>query len=280
LQLKEGVSEDLYVAKLSTLVGNINACSANESDQMLAYYQEYLQVLLSAHSVTWYAAYKGAYGRELWQTTIMNGWKVVDVACPLGTERAFAEAAKSYFKKAREEGDIDPQVTHSVETAGETRVKLIGDVASPEQWSQHWMSERLKLQGVGERMVGTFTLSDESESYFLVDRPPQAEPFSEDNRRVFFDALISFPRLHHWLFLERGLVSPAKRPLSPREREVLNKLLTAMSEKDIADAMSLSQGTVHNYVSDIYKKFNVQSRYELIQLWLQPIANTSMSAMK
>lgn len=266
------------MTKLPTWVSRINACSANQSAQMLAYYQEHLQVLLSGHRVTWYAAYKGAYGRELWQTRIMGGWKVVDVVFPLGSDHNFTEAAKAYFKKAREEGDLDPQVKHSVETAGQSRVKLIGDAISPEQWAQHWMRERLLSQGIGERMVGAFTLSDESESYFLVDRPPGAQPFNEDDRRTFFDALISFPRLHQWLFLERGLVSPAIRPLSPREREVLNRLLTAASEKDIADEMKLSPGTVHNYVGDIYKKFNVQSRYQLIQLWLQPVAALSTGA--
>lgn len=137
------------------------------------------------------------------------------------------------------------------------------------------MKPWLERQGVGERMVGAFTLSDKSESYFLVDRQPNSPAFTEADRQLFYELLISFPRLHYWLFLERGLVAPAHRPLSPRERQVLNLLMGPMSELEIAQSLALSKGTVHNYIGNIYKNFVVSSRYELIQLWLKPVSAVS-----
>ena len=238
---------------------------------MIELYQRHLQEQLSAHQVLWYAAYKGAFGKELWQTKLMQGWKVVDIGFPIGFDGNLSDEIKAYFKKAQESGNVDPQVELSVQSAGKSRVHLLHDAVAKEGWQDHWMKPWLERQGVGERMVGCFTLSDESESYFLVDRPPNSPPFKEGDRNAFYELLVSFPRLHYWLFLERGLVAPALRPLSPREREVLGLLMGPMSEKDISESLGLSKGTVHNYIGDIYKNYSVSSRYELVQLWLQPV---------
>jgi DNA-binding CsgD family transcriptional regulator len=56
--------------------------------------------------------------------------------------------------------------------------------------------------------------------------------------------------------------------LSPREREVLWKLLSGRGEKEIATDMCLSQNTVHHYVKAIYKRLGVSSRVELLARWL------------
>ena len=163
----------------------------------------------------------------------------------------------------------------SVKSAGKSRVHLLHDAVAKEDWREHWMKPWLERQGVGERMVGAFTLSDESESYFLIDRAPNSPAFTEADRQLFYKLLVSFPRLHYWLFLERGLVAPAQRPLSPRERQVLSLLMGPMPEQEIAQSLELSKGTVHNYIGDIYKNYAVSSRYELVQLWLQPISAIS-----
>ena len=229
---------------LSTLVQEIHSFAAHDSEQMLASYQRYVQKLLNAEKVTWYAAYRGDYGRELWQTRVMDNWKVVDITFPIGMKRNRIEEMKAYFKKAQEENAVDPQVELAITGAGRTRVDLLSDAVAPEDWQNHWMHDHLEKQGVGERMVGAFHLADDSESYVLVDRAINDAPFGEQGRQLLYDALISFPRLHYWLFLERGLVTPAQRPFSPRERDVLRMLLAPGSEEDIADQLKLSKGTV------------------------------------
>lgn len=50
--------------------------------------------------------------------------------------------------------------------------------------------------------------------------------------------------------------------LSPREITVLHKLAIGMRNKDIAEALFLSEGTVKNYISSIYSKLNVRGRRE------------------
>jgi DNA-binding CsgD family transcriptional regulator len=52
--------------------------------------------------------------------------------------------------------------------------------------------------------------------------------------------------------------------LSPTQRKVLRHVLAAKSQKEIAAAMNLSAGTVHNYVTRLLKLFRVHSTAELI----------------
>lgn len=253
---------------LSPLIDQINACGARDTVKMLALYQQYLQQLLGGFQPIWIAAYKRPFGRRLWHVKLMDDWKVVDAIFPIGDDRQYAIELKRYFKEALEKGGIDPQMTFSIEQAGKTRVARTGDAISAEQWSQHWMCERLLNEGVIDRMVGTYTLSDYAESYITIDRAVGEQPFSEEDAQRFYQALNLFPRLHYLLFLERGLIGPATEPLSPRQQDIVHLLLEPLSEQAIAEQLQLSKGTVHNYIIDIYKIFNVSSRYELIQLWL------------
>lgn len=50
--------------------------------------------------------------------------------------------------------------------------------------------------------------------------------------------------------------------LSPREMTVLHKLASGLRNQDIAEALSLNEGTVKNYISTIYSKLNVKGRQE------------------
>ena len=253
---------------LAPLIAQIHACNARDTGKMIALYQQYLEQILSGFQPTWIAAYKGDFGRKLWHVKLMDGWVVADAIFPVGNDKQFTAEIKQYFKAALEKGGIDPQMTFSIKNVGNTRVARTGDAVSAEEWSQHWMRERLLNEGVSDRMVGTYTLNDCAESYIIIDRAVGEEPFSEQDAQNFYQALKLFPRLHYLLFLERGLVSPATTPLSPRQQDIVRLLLEPLSEHDIADRLQLTKGTVHNYIVDMYKIFNVSSRYEFVQLWL------------
>ncbi|MBX3191741.1 MAG: helix-turn-helix transcriptional regulator [Labilithrix sp.] len=53
-------------------------------------------------------------------------------------------------------------------------------------------------------------------------------------------------------------------PFPPREREVLEWLLTGASQKEIAQQLGLSVHTVRQYVKNLYKRLGVSSRAELM----------------
>ena len=52
------------------------------------------------------------------------------------------------------------------------------------------------------------------------------------------------------------------------QRRVLALLLTDKPEKEIAHDLSLTPGSAHQYVVEIYRKFRVNSRAGLMALWI------------
>jgi DNA-binding NarL/FixJ family response regulator len=61
----------------------------------------------------------------------------------------------------------------------------------------------------------------------------------------------------------------AGEPLSRRQRQTLELLLSGNAEKQIATHLSISKNTVHVYVKSLYKRFGVCSRGELLARWVQ-----------
>jgi DNA-binding CsgD family transcriptional regulator len=56
--------------------------------------------------------------------------------------------------------------------------------------------------------------------------------------------------------------------LPRRQREVLDRLLRGDSEKQVATALGISSHTVHVYAKQLYRKFGVAARSELMALWV------------
>lgn len=63
--------------------------------------------------------------------------------------------------------------------------------------------------------------------------------------------------------------TPEAESLSPRETEVLDYLVKGYSYKEVAEAMSISYGTVHTHIERIYKKLHVQSRAQAVARYLR-----------
>ena len=52
--------------------------------------------------------------------------------------------------------------------------------------------------------------------------------------------------------------------LTPREIEILYKITEAHNNSEIAKALMVSESTVHKHIENIYRKFNVHNRVQLI----------------
>lgn len=57
--------------------------------------------------------------------------------------------------------------------------------------------------------------------------------------------------------------------LSPRQRETLELLLDGLSEKEAAAEMGLKQSTVHSYIVELHRHFDVRSRGELLSYFVR-----------
>lgn len=61
----------------------------------------------------------------------------------------------------------------------------------------------------------------------------------------------------------------AADPLTPREKEILELVATGYANKEIADQLGLTTGTVCWYLNAIYRKLHVQSRIQAVTKYQQ-----------
>ena len=62
--------------------------------------------------------------------------------------------------------------------------------------------------------------------------------------------------------------SGSEHQLSPRETNILNMISKGKTNKEIAKALYISEKTVRNYTSTLFKKINVHNRTEAARYWL------------
>ena len=58
-------------------------------------------------------------------------------------------------------------------------------------------------------------------------------------------------------------------PLTDRERDVLRLMASGIGNREIADALLLSEGTVKNHISSIFSKLGVNDRTKAVLYALQ-----------
>lgn len=258
---------------LSQLIIKIQNCSVIETKKMFALYQDYLCRLLSGSSLIWIASYRGDYGRKLWKTEFFNNWKLMEMTFLVdGNPECIAAMEADYYQMSLNHG-LDPITEYAIKTAGKTRVYRREDILTNSEWSKHWLKEELwDKHNIGDRIIGIFSVDSQSESFLSIQRPIGSPPFNLDDKKILYQAMQEFSRMHHLLLLERGLTKQSKSPLSPRQQELVKLMFTPLTEKEIASKMGISQVTVHGYITDLYKNFNVKNRLEIIQLWLNPFS--------
>ena len=70
-----------------------------------------------------------------------------------------------------------------------------------------------------------------------------------------------------------NMMTPARPPrLTPREEEIVGAILSADSNKQIAEKLGISEQSVKNRLTKLYRKFNVGSRLQLMRLLMKSSA--------
>ncbi len=183
------------------LLRQIHSASYIQTRKIFQLLQCYLQSAIAADRVTWLAAYRGALPKNSWQVNVLKGWKVVDLIFPKGVDRQPKEVIEEYRKLSSQKG-IDPMTSLAIESAGQTRVHRCVDSIPQKEWAGSWINEKLSSDGIAERMLGVYTLSDYAESYLIVDRESGNSGFSDADALNLYQLLHKTPRLHYLLFLE------------------------------------------------------------------------------
>jgi DNA-binding CsgD family transcriptional regulator len=148
-----------------------------------------------------------------------------------------------------------------------TRRQLVADPA----WyrSDAWQKYRRPV-GIDNQLTSVYQVSnDGAVSVIALLRGSNEREFSPRERR-----LLSFFHGELGRLIGRSLVGATEAGadrLPPRLRQTLAYLLEGDSEKQLAARLALSQATIHQYVTALYRHFGVGSRAQLLALVIKRI---------
>jgi DNA-binding CsgD family transcriptional regulator len=214
-----------------------------------------------------------------------NAWwlAAVRVACagaddPLKSWRAGAirylhesPCDRAFFKQARvllEVGAIDESTQANMRGVGTFRVNALHDIVSPAWFDSPFYHVAYKARGIHDAIFVGCPVSDQAECIFGFHRQGERPSrFHARDRETLAYALRGLRWFQRRILLDRGLLL-ARQPLTETERRVLHSLLTGVAERLIALRLGLAPPTTHNHITTIYRKFGVNSRAELMALWL------------
>lgn len=122
-------------------------------------------------------------------------------------------------------------------------------------------------RGFHDPCIVFFPVNEDYESMFNFQRVGVARDFTAAEEAIAAYALRGIKWFHRQFALSHGLLI-AESPLSPTQREITRHLLTDRSEKQIADAVGKPLAATHKYITEIFRKFGVNSRAGLMAVWL------------
>jgi DNA-binding CsgD family transcriptional regulator len=163
---------------------------------------------------------------------------------------------------------LDPATGVLARSSGCVRAVLQRDVMAPRAWERASIFELLDASRISDRLIGGRPVADDVEMLLVMYRHCSEPRFGEDERQCLEMLMAALAGVGRRIALAHGFID-ARRPLTRRERETLHHLLAGRSEKQIAAAMDLSERTLHHRVTALFHKFDVQSRAELMALFLR-----------
>ncbi|HZZ70923.1 MAG TPA: LuxR C-terminal-related transcriptional regulator [Pirellulales bacterium] len=143
---------------------------------------------------------------------------------------------------------------------GNLRTIVRNNVISDAEWPT--LAADFHARGIGEFLMSMYPLGGGGFSAIGIHRRLGKPAFAERERAIVH---IVFQNVD-WIHRDGADLALAKKAVrfAPREREVLLLLLRGDSQKLIASKLDLSQHTVGDYMKQIYRHFDVNSRGELL----------------
>lgn len=192
------------------------------------------------------------------------GWRPVYTLGMADDGRVLDDVAEKHLRRG--EYADDPSAKATVTDAGRRRAYLRRELVDDETFPRTPLGKRLRALGAVDRLIGVQPIARDLETVVYLDRS-RGGPFSTKERRVLFEGLRGLGPLLTCLTRGAGYVD-CTEPLTPRERVVLRMLLTGRREADIALDLDMGRRSLHQRVVNIYRKFGVGSRPQLMALWL------------
>lgn len=223
---------------------------------------EHIATRFDCHHFGLIVAYKSYPGED----SPMRGWRPAQVHNI--TSSTTQSTSVDQWSKDIENLSKDISTTTLITYEGKHRTLLREDIMGDAPWSDAVCYESFMFFGTEDRLVSGLPITPMVEVYLLFDRSGDVAPF-DHHARDYIHAVVSGLVPYGRRFAISFGLYDGLTPLTPRERQVLLFLLEHYSEKEIAALLGLTRQTVHQYVVSIYRKFQVNSRPEIVALWLE-----------
>jgi len=151
--------------------------------------------------------------------------------------------------------------------AGIFRSFRLRDVMRPAWFEEEFYQAFHASRGFHDQCFVIFPVHEDYESLFSFQRVGVKKDFTAGEEALARYALRGIKWFHRQLALSHGLLI-AEAPLSPTQRQITQLLLTERSEKLIAEQIGKSPAMTHKYITEIFRKFGVNSRAGLMAVWL------------
>ena len=190
-------------------------------------------------------------------------WQInplLDIGWTDAKERA---AFMSFFEGPQLSDPLTPLCTHPAgQVVTVMRRQLVDDV----DWYQSPNVNELRRKGrLDDCIYSHFRLGEDGRAMGIAfHRPWGDKPFGERELGIV-------DLMHRTQTMYDRNFSPDReaKAIPPRQMEVLKALHAGKSEKEAAAKLGLSKHTIHVHVKAIYKRFAVNSRAELMSLWVK-----------
>lgn len=177
-------------------------------------------------------------------------------------DEAFRGQAAKWNRSEANEGNA-----RAARDAGTFRSFRLRAVMRPAWFEEEFYQTFHGSRGFHDQCFVCFPIHEDYESTFAFQRVGMKEDFTEEEEAIAAYALRGIKWFHRQLALSYGLLI-AEQPLSPIQRQVTKLLLTERSEKQIAQEIGKSANMTHKYITEIFRKFGVNSRAGLMAVWL------------
>ena len=241
---------------------------AVDVDGALRHLQATLCDLVRAGNAYWVGAVRLSDDRK----DPLRGWRGarksslhVEPPAPCGSEYS------TLLQRAWDLRKVDRSFFLATETAGTFRCFSYRERLPGEWFESDFYKFFYGALGIFDILQVGFPLGPDAESHVLLYRIGSRRPFSRREASLAAQALRGIKWFHRRLMLSHGLLVSSS-PLCPVERRIVKLLLSGASEKEVADKATLAVTTTHKYVTDLFRKFGVRSRAELMSLWLNRAA--------
>lgn len=258
-----GVGSHAGWSELPELIGELGEISVADADLVVRHLLERTCELIGASDVL---LSFGVHTPGLPADDPLHGWRgtpAVRFGPNAERDAAILDAWYHYAPNLA----LDQAIVTLARTTGRPRAFLGGDLAPTSRLQGRHVRGLLGECGIRDRIVGGRPVTDGLELLFGAYRRNGSRCFTEDERDLVRAMLASISAVARRLALAGGMLDGERR-LTPRERDVLRQLLRGLAEKEVAHELGLASRTLHHHVTALYRKLGVQSRAELMALFL------------